>query len=77
MELKLKNDANVFITKITEMFNTGKYESYMEVVVSYCEKNNIEIETAASLLKGATKIKSKLQEEGENINLLPKTNKVI
>jgi hypothetical protein len=78
MELKLKN-ANSFIIEINEMVKSGNYESYIEAIVSYCEKNNMDVETAASLLKGsgAIKIKSKIQEEGESIHLLPKTNRIV
>lgn len=47
--------------------------SYMDAVVYFCEKNDVEIETAASLVKGNFRIKSHIQQEGENLNFLPKT----
>jgi hypothetical protein len=46
--------------------------SYMDAIVYYCEKNDIEIETAASLIKGNFRIKSSIQSEGEQLNFLPK-----
>lgn len=74
IEIKLKN-ANSFILEINSMVQSGKYNSYIEAIVDYCERNNMDVETAASLLKGsgALKIKAKIQEEGESINLLQKT----
>lgn len=46
--------------------------SYVDAVVHFCEKNNIEIETAASIVKSSPKMKSKLQLDYENLNYLPK-----
>ena len=39
----------------------------------HCEKNNIEVESIASLIKSNENIKSKIQIEAENLNFLPKT----
>jgi len=44
---------------------------YMDAVVHYCEKNNIELETAASIIKSNSKFKAIIQNEGEDLNLLP------
>ena len=49
---------------------------FMDAVVYYCEKNNIEIETAAAIIKGNSKLKAIIQNEGEDLNLLPKTAKL-
>jgi hypothetical protein len=46
---------------------------YIEAIVMHCEKNNIEVESIASLIKGNENIKSKIQIEAENLNFLPKT----
>jgi hypothetical protein len=50
--------------------------SYLDAVVLYCEQNNIEIETAASLIKGSTKMKARIQDDAEDLNYLPKTRKL-
>jgi hypothetical protein len=42
--------------------------SYLDAVVLYCEQNNIEIETAASLIKGSTKMKARIQDDAEDLN---------
>lgn len=49
---------------------------YIDAVVYYCEKNGIEIETAASLIKSSSKIKAKIQCAAEEKNYLPKTAKL-
>lgn len=49
---------------------------YIDAVVHYCEKNGIEVETAAAIIKSNAKFKAMLQNEGEALNLLPKTAKL-
>lgn len=50
--------------------------SYMDAVVHYCEVNSLEIETAASIIKNNSKIRAIVQNEGEDLNLLPRTAKL-
>lgn len=49
---------------------------YIDAVLSYCEKNNIEYETVASLIKSSVKLKSAIQLEAENLNFIPKTSRL-
>lgn len=49
---------------------------YTDAVVHFCEKNNVAIETAASIIKSNSKFKAIIQNEGEDLNLLPKTVKL-
>lgn len=49
---------------------------YMDAVVHYCEKNNLEIETAAAIIKSNGKFRAIIQNEGEDLNLLPRTAKL-
>ncbi len=64
-----------FIKEIERIVNTYDIE-YMDAVIHFCEKNNIEVETAASIIRSNLKIKSKLQLEAENLNFLPKSAKL-
>lgn len=50
--------------------------NYMDAIIHFCEKNQIEIETAASMIRGNMRIKAALQTEGEALNFLPKTAKL-
>lgn len=71
--------------KIAKMINTDKFYkeldnlvrnhniSYIDAVVHYCNKNDIEIEVAASMIKSNYRIKSQVQYEGEELNFLPKS----
>jgi hypothetical protein len=45
---------------------------YIDAIVLYCEKFNLEIETAASLIKLNDYVKSKVQTEAEALHYLPK-----
>lgn len=50
--------------------------NYVDAVIHYCEKNEIEIEAAASMIKSNMRIKSHIQSEGEDLRILPKTAKL-
>lgn len=64
-----------FTKEIERLVSTYDLE-YMDAVIHFCEKNNIEVETAASIIRSNLKIKSKLQLEAENLNFLPKSAKL-
>ena len=53
-----------------------KDTTYMEAVCLYCETNNVEPETAASLIKLNAVLKLKIQIEAENLNFLPKIQRL-
>lgn len=46
--------------------------SILESIVSYCEKNEIEMESITNLI--SEKLKQKIRNEAEELNLLPKAN---
>ena len=50
--------------------------NYMDAVIYFCEKNELEIEAAASMIKSNLRIKSQIQSEGEVLNFLPRTAKL-
>ena len=64
-----------FIADILELVEKKRLD-YMDAIVHYCEVNKIDIETAAALVKDSQKIKSKIQEEAEALNFLPKGAKL-
>lgn len=53
-----------------------KSMEYIDAVVYWCEKNNVEIEYAAALIKKDSVIMSHIQTEAENLNILKKTAKL-
>lgn len=64
-----------FMQEIDKLVEEKKIE-YIDAVILYCKENEVEIETAASLIKGSAKMKAKIQIEAENLNYLPKSGKL-
>lgn len=59
---------------LIEQLVLDKHCSYMDAIVLYCEKNEMEIESAAKLCN--IKIKQQLEVEYSELNLLPKSAKL-
>jgi hypothetical protein len=77
MSLKFSKmmSSDIFYSDIDNLVKSHKL-TYMDAIVLYCERNNIEIETAAAMIKGNFRIKSHIQQEGEQLHFLPKTAKL-
>ena len=67
--------SDSFYEEIDELVSLHEI-SYMDAIVHFCEKNEMEIEVAAAMIKGNFRIKSFMQQEGEQLNFLPKTAKL-
>lgn len=63
----LKN--SVFVEEIEKLCRDKNIE-YIDAIVFWCEKNNLEVETAAYWIKKDPVMKSKIQNEAENLNIL-------
>jgi hypothetical protein len=68
----IKSSAD-FCMEIEKIVKEKRAE-YHEAVLLYCETHNIEIETAATLIKQNVTLKAKIQIEAENINMVKKTS---
>ena len=64
-----------FMQEIDKLVDENKME-YIDAVIYFCTLNDIEIETAASLIKGSAKMKAKIQLEAEELNYLPKSSRL-
>lgn len=64
-----------FMQEIEELV-TQKGMDYIDAVMHYCQANNLEVETAAELIKGSMKMKAKIQNEAETLGYLPKSAKL-
>jgi hypothetical protein len=53
-----------------------KQMDFFDAVILYCEINNIEVETAAALVKQNSVLKAKIQIEAESLRLMRKTSKL-
>lgn len=60
-------DRNKFNQEIEDfVYETG--ESYIDAIINFCEKNNVEIESVAKMINKV--IKAKIESEAEDLNLL-------
>ena len=48
--------------------------TYIDAVVHYCDENKLEPETAGKMVGG--KLKQNIQDEAENLHLIPRTSKL-
>jgi len=68
----LLNLSNTFFVQEIEVLYQTKNIQYIDAVVYWCEKNNVEVEYAAALIKKDPVFKSKIEVEAENLNILKK-----
>jgi acid phosphatase class B len=59
--------------KELEQIVRDSHVSYGDAIIHYCERGKLEIETVAEVVKKNPKLTSALQNEFENLNMLPKT----
>lgn len=69
LRLETKMIKNNFVEEI-EVICREKNIEYIDAVVMWCEKNNLEVETAAYWIKRDPTMKSKIQAEAENLNII-------
>jgi len=62
-----------FCKHVERRVRTAKY-TYMEAILEVCEEHGIEPDSIASLL--SQPIKEKIQQEAEDLNLLPKSGRL-
>jgi len=66
---------NTFIEEI-ELICSSKNIEYIDAIVLWCEKNNLEVETAAYWIKKEPALKMKIQAEAENLNIMKRGAKL-
>ena len=71
----VNSKANNFIEELEELCASKNIE-YIDAVVCWCEKNNLEIEYAADLIKTNPVLKSKIQTEAENLNFIKRVKRL-
>lgn len=68
MTPKIKLSAN-FVEEIEKIVGEG-LSSHMDAVVLYCERNNIEIETAAAIIRNNRKLKAKIKSDAQILKMV-------
>lgn len=72
MKLINTKSSSDFIKEIEGLVHS-KNLNFFDAVLHYCELNNIEVETAASIIKQNSVIKARIQYEAENLNMMKKS----
>ena len=67
------NDSIRFQGSIEELVQKTKM-TYIDAIMFYCEENKLEPETAGKMVGG--KLKQHVQDEAEDLHLIPKTSKL-
>ena len=67
------NNSIRFMENIEELVQRTKM-TYIDAIMFYCEENKLEPETAGKMVGG--KLKQHVQDEAENLHLIPKTSKL-
>jgi len=67
--------ASDFVLEI-EMIVKEKHCEYMDAIMIYCERNNMEVETVADIIKHNSILKAKLQIEAESLNMMKKISRL-
>ena len=68
-----REEKNIFSMMIMEMAIKEKID-HMDAITTYCERNNLEIEVAASMINDA--LKSIIEGEAMELRFLPKGGKL-
>lgn len=55
-----------------EEIRKGSHD-YMDAIITYCDRHDVEVETIAQYVKNNLVLKAKLQEEAEDQNYIQKT----
>jgi hypothetical protein len=67
-------NSKEFSLEIEKIVQNKKGISYMDAVLKYCEENDIDPGTIATLI--SKPLKDKIEVEAQNLNFLPKTGKL-
>jgi hypothetical protein len=74
--MKLGNTKSIEeFTEAIEKLVKDDHCDYIDAILTYCEKNNLEIETAAKLVKNSPILKDNLLKLAKKLNLIKKHKK--
>lgn len=72
MKISNVRTSTDFVKEIDKIV-IAKNVTFFDAVIHYCELNNMEVETAATLIKQSTVLKAKIQVEAENLNMVKRS----
>ena len=65
------SDRKIFLKEI-EHLKISKQIDYIDAIIFWCDKNNVEIDLVANIINSNQVLKLKIQEEAEALNILKK-----
>jgi hypothetical protein len=67
------NNSMIFMGNIEQLVQKTKM-TYIDAIMHYCDENKLEPETAGKMVGG--KLKQNIQDEAEDLHLIPRTSKL-
>ncbi len=67
------NNSMIFMENIEQLVQKTKM-TYIDAIMFYCDENKLEPETAGKMVAG--KLKQNVQDEAEDLHLIPKISKL-
>lgn len=67
---------SAFAAEIENLVKEKKNIPYIDAIVLYCEKNELEIETAATMIRMCPTIKAKIESEAADLNYIKQGGKL-
>ena len=71
--INFDNNAETFFENINELVADG-HSSYIDAVVQYAERNELEIDVVAKMAKSIPVLYSSIIEEARDLNLIEETS---
>jgi len=69
-------DVAKFLKEIEIIRGNSEEVSYLDAVLHYCEKKDLEIESIGDFIRKNALLKAKLQEDAESLNFLEKSSQL-
>lgn len=73
VDMPTKDEMLKFAMEIERIVSETDY-NHIEAIVEYCKQTGMEIEVASSLVN--SNLKEKIETDAQNLNLLPKSNRL-
>jgi len=72
---KFVSPSETFASDIEKLVNENQL-NYLDAIIHWCEKKQIEPENAAQLVSSNVTLRRKLQNEAENLNFIPRSTRI-
>ena len=74
--MKIDDRGNQIFLKEIERIRKTDNVQYMDAVLYFCEKNNLEVESVADIICENPMLHARIQEEAEELNYIEKTRRL-